>query len=192
MSVGIINSNNLGYWLLGGVVPPSFLQNVQDSVNAGLFVATPRAYTVQASSSAAQWTGAGSLGGWSDTASGFLQASASTNYLIFAIELPYATTGVGTSPTLTGATVRIKPAGAGLVTARMFSINRQNSTSSPLQGNVSTVVSSDGTSNDQILTMTAISPPTIDNTTAYWITVTAGNTGDRIYSTSVQYTVAGY
>lgn len=198
MAVGVISSPTTPI-PIGTVASPGWASTVEDDVNAFL-ASVARAFLVPAYG-CSLFTGAGAIGGWTDAAGGYVLSAAATNYVMMPVELPYgvtaagaapATDGNGTSPVLTGAVVRVKPGSTGVMTARFFGINRQNSTSSPLIVNVSALASSDGTSNDQSLTLTATSPPTIDATTAYFIQVISANTNDRVYSAKINYTAASF
>ena len=175
---------------IGTVATPTWASNVEDDINAMGFTQIPKAY-ILSSLASNQYIGAGTAGGWTDSSFGYVTASASTNYLMFPIELPFITGAAGTSSILTGATVRVKPNAAGTMSARIFGVNAQNTTGSTSLVLVSTAVSSSGTA-EQILTVPATGPTTMDATTAYWVQVIAGNTSDRVYSVQVQYTTAGY
>lgn len=198
MAVGVISSPTTPI-PIGTVASPAWASSVEDDINAFLASVT-RAFLVPAYG-CSLFTGAGAIGGWTDVAGGYVLSAASTNYVMIPVELPYGVSAAGaapavdangTSPVLTGAAVRIKPGSTGVMTARLFSINHQNNTTGAVLGNVSALASSDGTANDQILTLTAISPPTIDATTAYFIQVISGNTNDRVYSAKVSYTAASF
>jgi hypothetical protein len=176
----------------GQVVSAGWLANITATVNGIGFNQVARAYRILAANGG-MFTAGGAIGGWSINAGNFVVLAAGAGgYLLFPMELPYATGASGTGATLNGAAVRVKPAGASAVTAKLWSYDTQNSGSGPVNFNFeSAIISSSGTA-DQVLSVPMTTPAVISGAKMFMLQVSAGQASDAIYSIEVQYTIAGY
>lgn len=179
----------------GQVVSQTWLANITATVNGAGFTQIPRAFLVPAAACSTPWTtvgGGGTVGGFTLAGGTFYVVAANaSNILVVPIMLPFQTGASGSAATLTGVAVRIKPAGALAMTAKIWGINHQNDTTGPSTTPLSNLISSSGTA-EQTLTVPMLTPAVVDATTLYVVQVSAAQVNDLVYSTQVQYTVAGY
>lgn len=189
MAIGIISSPVT--WINGTVLTPVWAQSVQDNINGLGFTQIARAYRILGSTGA-PYTSAGAVGGWTMNTGNFaMTSSGAGNFLMFSIALPYANGGSGTGATLGAASVRVKPAGASAMSAKVWNLTQQNTTSAVTLNALSSFATSSGTT-DQTLSVPLTSPLAVDTSTVCLLEVLSGQTSDIVYSVELQYTSAGY
>lgn len=180
MAVGTISSPVT--WLLRQVVTPTWLQNIQDTLNNTYAYKSKTRYLwigpEMMRSPSGQWVFSVNI-----AAGPIWTATANSDYLICPIPLFYTTSG-SQYQKLTSVSVKMKPNGGGAVNCAVTTLTGMDGTS--VQGFTSPGNANSSGSSLQTVTVGSLTASCSDSTHLN-MTIAAGNAGDVVYGVRLTY-----